>query len=120
MPVRRPEVRTLAEVDAVAEIRQSCGNGELDRVLGGGLVKGSVTLIGGDPGIGKSTLLLQVLAELATRNRTLYVSGEESPQQISLRAQRLGLPRDRPAAAAGDQRRADSGHRRDRTSRKRW
>ena len=49
------EVRTLAEVDAVAEIRQSCGNGELDRVLGGGLVEGSVTLIGGDPGIGKST-----------------------------------------------------------------
>ncbi len=89
------EVRTLTEVDATAEIRQSCGNGELDRVLGGGLVQGSVTLIGGDPGIGKSTLLLQVLAELAARNRTLYVSGEESPQQISLRAQRLNLARDR-------------------------
>jgi len=89
------EVRALAEVDATAEVRQSCGNGELDRVLGGGLVHGSVTLIGGDPGIGKSTLLLQVLAELAARNRTLYVSGEESPQQISLRAQRLQLPRDR-------------------------
>ena len=89
------EVRTLAEVDAVAEIRQSCGNGELDRVLGGGLVEGSVTLIGGDPGIGKSTLLLQVLAELAVHNRTLYVSGEESPRQIGLRAQRLGLARDR-------------------------
>ncbi len=56
------EVRTLADVDATAEVRQSCGNGELDRVLGGGLVHGSVTLIGGDPGIGKSTLLLQVLA----------------------------------------------------------
>ncbi len=89
------EVRALAEVDAAAEIRQSCGNGELDRVLGGGLVQGSVTLIGGDPGIGKSTLLLQVLAVLAERDRTLYVSGEESPQQISLRAQRLQLPRDR-------------------------
>ena len=89
------EVRTLAEVDATAEIRQSCGNGELDRVLGGGLVQGSVTLIGGDPGIGKSTLLLQALAELALRNRTLYVSGEESPQQISMRAQRLSLSRDR-------------------------
>ncbi len=89
------EVRALAEVDATVEVRQSCGNGELDRVLGGGLVHGSVTLIGGDPGIGKSTLLLQVLAELAARNRTLYVSGEESPQQISLRAQRLQLPRDR-------------------------
>ncbi len=89
------QVRILATVDGTAEIRQSCGNGELDRVLGGGLVNGSVTLIGGDPGIGKSTLLLQVLAELATRNQTLYVSGEESPQQISLRAQRLQLPRDR-------------------------
>ncbi len=89
------EVRILAEVDATAEIRQSCGNGELDRVLGGGLVQGSVTLIGGDPGIGKSTLLLQALAELASRNRTLYVSGEESPQQISMRAQRLSLSRDR-------------------------
>ena len=89
------EVRTLSEVDASAEIRQSCGNGELDRVLGGGLVQGSVTLIGGDPGIGKSTLLLQVQAVLAERDRTLYVSGEESPQQISLRAQRLQLSRDR-------------------------
>jgi DNA repair protein RadA/Sms len=89
------EVRALAEVDAAAEVRQSCGNGELDRVLGGGLVHGSVTLIGGDPGIGKSTLLLQVLAVLAERAPTLYVSGEESPQQISLRAQRLQLPRDR-------------------------
>jgi DNA repair protein RadA/Sms len=89
------EVRTLADVDASAEVRRSCGNGELDRVLGGGLVHGSVTLIGGDPGIGKSTLLLQVLAVLAERDRTLYVSGEESPQQISLRAQRLQLSRDR-------------------------
>ncbi len=89
------EVRPLAEVDATVEPRQSCGNGELDRVLGGGLVQGSVTLIGGDPGIGKSTLLLQVQAVLAERDRTLYVSGEESPQQISLRAQRLQLSRDR-------------------------
>jgi DNA repair protein RadA/Sms len=89
------EVRLLSEVDASAEVRQTCGNGELDRVLGGGLVQGSVTLIGGDPGIGKSTLLLQVLAVLAERDRTLYVSGEESPQQISLRAQRLQLSRDR-------------------------
>ena len=89
------EACTLADVDAESEIRQSCGNGELDRVLGGGLVDGSVTLIGGDPGIGKSTLLLQVLAELAARNPTLYVSGEESPRQIGLRAQRLHLARDR-------------------------
>lgn len=89
------EVRLLSEVDATAEVRQTCGNGELDRVLGGGLIQGSVTLIGGDPGIGKSTLLLQVLAALAERDRTLYVSGEESPQQISLRAQRLQLSRER-------------------------
>ena len=88
------EVRALAEVDARGELRQSCGSAELDRVLGGGLVGGSVTLIGGDPGIGKSTLLLQVLVDLATRQRTLYVSGEESPQQISLRAQRLQLSRE--------------------------
>lgn len=87
-------VRLLSEVDATVEVRQTCGNTELDRVLGGGLVNGSVMLIGGDPGIGKSTLLLQVLAELATRHQTLYVSGEESPQQISLRARRLQLPRD--------------------------
>lgn len=88
-------VRYLAEVDASAELRQSCGNAELDRVLGGGLIQGSVTLIGGDPGIGKSTLLLQVLTSLAEQGNALYVSGEESPQQISLRAQRLQLPRER-------------------------
>lgn len=89
------EVCALTEVDVAVEVRQSCGNSELDRVLGGGLVQGSVTLIGGDPGIGKSTLLLQVLADLAVRNPTLYVSGEESPQQIGLRAQRLNLACDR-------------------------
>ena len=72
-PAAAAEVRVLAEVNATAEIRQSCGNAELDRVLGGGLVNGSVTLIGGDPGIGKSTLLLQVLTDLAARDRTLYV-----------------------------------------------
>ncbi|MCB1718723.1 MAG: DNA repair protein RadA, partial [Candidatus Competibacteraceae bacterium] len=68
---------------------------ELDRVLGGGLVSGSVVLIGGDPGIGKSTILLQTQAVLAETRQTLYVSGEESPQQVSLRAQRLGLARER-------------------------
>lgn len=88
-------VQNLGEVNLTAEIRLSCGIGELDRVLGGGLVTGSVVLIGGDPGIGKSTILLQTLAFLAGHNRTLYVSGEESPQQVSLRAQRLGLPRER-------------------------
>ncbi|WP_254556043.1 AAA family ATPase, partial [Salmonella enterica] len=63
---------------------------EFNRVLGGGVVPGSLVLIGGDPGIGKSTLLLQVSTQLASRGRVLYVSGEESAQQIKLRAERLG------------------------------
>src|SRR3989338_5345183 len=68
------------------------GIGEFDRVLGGGLVPGSVTLIGGDPGIGKSTLLLQAFAALSQKGLTcLYISGEESPRQIKLRAERLGV-----------------------------
>jgi DNA repair protein RadA/Sms len=84
------EICLLGEVETIAETRVSTGLGELDRVLGGGLVKGSVVLIGGDPGIGKSTLLLQTLAHLQHLS-ALYVTGEESPQQVSLRAQRLGL-----------------------------
>jgi len=87
------QVCLLDAVESVAETRISCGLTELDRVLGGGLVSGSVILIGGDPGVGKSTLLLQTLA-LMSLNMThspLYVTGEESPQQVSLRAQRLGL-----------------------------
>ncbi|GAB0148405.1 DNA repair protein RadA [Marichromatium gracile] len=84
-------VETLAEVAPEERARTACGIGELDRVLGGGLVGGSVILLGGDPGIGKSTLLLQACAALASSRRVLYVSGEESPQQISLRARRLGL-----------------------------
>lgn len=71
--------------------RSGSGIAELDRVLGGGLVQGSVVLIGGDPGIGKSTLLLQACASLGQEHPVLYVSGEESPQQVSLRARRLGL-----------------------------
>jgi DNA repair protein RadA/Sms len=67
---------------------------ELDRVLGGGLVEGSVVLLGGDPGIGKSTILLQCLARISQQRNALYVTGEESPQQVSLRARRLGLPGD--------------------------
>ena len=82
----------LQNVAAVEESRTLTGVSELDRVLGGGLVSGSVVLIGGDPGIGKSTLLLQTLSILSLQNlTTLYVTGEESPQQVSLRAQRLGL-----------------------------
>ena len=85
------EVRNLSEVAADDVQRTATGIGEFDRVLGGGLVPGSVVLIGGDPGIGKSTLLLQVLDRLSGRFKVLYISGEESPAQISLRAQRLNL-----------------------------
>lgn len=89
------EVQLLREVSADDVARTPTGISEFDRVLGGGLVPGSVVLIGGDPGIGKSTLLLQTLAELDQQFTTLYVSGEESPQQISLRAKRLKLPIDK-------------------------
>lgn len=80
----------LREVPPESVGRTPTGIGELDRVLGGGLVEGSAVLIGGDPGIGKSTLLLQGMSHLAARRPTLYVTGEESIQQVSLRAQRLG------------------------------
>ncbi|MCK5720648.1 MAG: DNA repair protein RadA [Thiomargarita sp.] len=80
----------LDSIDAFKEVRITTGLAELDRVLGGGLVSGSVILIGGDPGIGKSTLLLQTVAKINQAD-SLYVTGEESPQQVSLRAQRLGL-----------------------------
>ncbi len=88
------DVQRLTAVDTTQSQRLASGNGELDRVLGGGLVPGSVILLGGDPGIGKSTLLLQVMAELSQSRAALYASGEESLQQIALRAQRLGLPVD--------------------------
>jgi len=84
----------LTDVAKDAESRTIIGIGELDRVLGGGLVDGSVVLIGGDPGIGKSTLLLQTLGAFGARVKTLYVSGEESLAQIASRSQRLGLPLD--------------------------
>ena len=84
----------LADVQAQDEVRTSTTIGELDRVLGGGMVSGSVILIGGDPGIGKSTILLQAMERLVGRLGGLYVTGEESPQQVSLRAQRLGLSRE--------------------------
>ncbi len=87
----RGEVQTLADIEAHEEERLPTGIGEFDRVLGGGLVRGGVILIGGDPGIGKSTLLLQALAGLAATEDVLYVSGEESGQQIALRARRLSL-----------------------------
>ena len=85
------KVQMLSEVEAAEVPRTLTGIEEFDRVLGGGLVAGAVVLIGGDPGIGKSTLLLQVLAHLSKQQNTLYVSGEESAQQIALRAKRLAL-----------------------------
>ncbi len=85
-------ITSIEDVDLAIEPRRSSGLSELDRALGGGIVTGSVTLIGGDPGIGKSTLLLQCMAALSADNPTLYVTGEESLQQVTLRARRLGLP----------------------------
>ncbi len=87
-------VTRLAEVGLDAQTRIVTGMKEFDRVLGGGLVPGSVLLMGGNPGAGKSTLLLQVSCELAERIGVLYVTGEESLQQIAMRARRLELPRD--------------------------
>jgi DNA repair protein RadA/Sms len=84
-------LQKLAEVEAEEVQRQATGIQEFDRVLGGGLVPGGVVLIGGDPGIGKSTLLLQTLCQLGQTSKAIYVSGEESPQQIAMRARRLGL-----------------------------
>ena len=89
------KVQTLADV-ALTEIpRFSSGFRELDRVLGGGIVPGSAILIGGHPGAGKSTLLLQTMCQLAARMPTLYVTGEESLQQVAMRAGRLNLPTDK-------------------------
>lgn len=88
-------VARLQDVVSEAEPRTPSGLPELDRVLGGGLVAGSVILLGGDPGIGKSTLLLQAVVALDQNLQTLYVTGEESLQQVSLRAQRLGLTAER-------------------------
>ena len=84
-------IERLADIRPEERMRFSTGIGELDRVLGGGLVTGSVVLLGGDPGIGKSTLLLQACEHLGADEPVLYVSGEESAQQIGLRARRLGL-----------------------------
>lgn len=85
-------VQTLSEIDLSSVPRVNTGLEELDRVLGGGLVPGSVVLIGGNPGAGKSTLLLQVMCQLSETMDALYVTGEESLQQVGMRAQRLGLP----------------------------
>lgn len=84
-------VSRLGEIDADDEVRYSTGLGELDRVLGGGVVKGSLVIIGGDPGIGKSTILLQICQYVGQSKKVLYVSGEESVKQIKMRADRLGV-----------------------------
>lgn len=85
------QVHNLNEVEAQESLRYTTGITEFDRVLGGGLVKGGVVLLGGDPGIGKSTLLLQALSFMSTKHQVLYVSGEESAQQVALRAKRIAL-----------------------------
>ena len=92
--VDAPKITALADVRTDAQARASTGIGEFDRVLGGGLAEGAVVLVGGDPGIGKSTLLLQALAQMAPTLPGLYVTGEESLAQVAGRAQRLGLPLD--------------------------
>ncbi len=89
--VRRAQITTMEGIDTQAETRYLTGIGELDRVLGGGIVPGGLMLIGGDPGIGKSTLLLQICGHLSEKFRILYVSGEESARQIKLRAERLSV-----------------------------
>ncbi len=88
---RSQPVATLSEIEAAEVTRTPTGQEELDRVLGGGIVAGGVTLIGGDPGIGKSTLLLQALDALSGQMKVLYVTGEESGAQVALRSRRLGL-----------------------------
>lgn len=90
LPLRNSEPVKLSEVDTAETNRYSSGFGELDRVLGGGVVAGSMVLVGGDPGIGKSTILLQVCANIAKGRKVLYVSGEESLRQIKMRADRIG------------------------------
>ena len=82
---------SIAEVEVVQENRIKSGIGELDRVLGGGIVNGSAVLIAGEPGIGKSTLLIQVAGKLSRSLNVLYVSGEESPSQIKMRSERLDV-----------------------------
>lgn len=84
-------ILALDAVDTTADVRYETGVSELDRVLGGGLVRGSIVLLGGEPGIGKSTLLLQICQYFGNSHTILYVSGEESAKQIKLRAQRLGV-----------------------------
>lgn len=97
---QQAQIKTTAEVSVEEIPRFTTSSTELDRVLGGGLVDGSVVLIGGDPGIGKSTILLQTLCNIAVGMPALYVTGEESQQQVAMRSRRLARPR----PAQGDDR----------------
>lgn len=96
-------ITLMTEVPQDAQERVNTGSTELDRVLGGGLVRGAVILMGGDPGIGKSTLLLQTLCQLSLNLKALYITGEESLQQVSMRARRLELPQQHLALLAETQ-----------------
>lgn len=93
--MRSTQTLLISDVSMQSQPRLATGLAEFDRVLGGGLVSDSVVLIGGDPGVGKSTLLLQILCQISKNYSTLYVTGEESLQQIAVRAQRLQLPQDK-------------------------
>lgn len=93
--ITKAKIELLSEIDLQAVPRFSSGFTELDRVLGGGIVPGSAILIGGSPGAGKSTLLLQTICTLSKMQKVLYVTGEESLQQVAMRASRLGLPTDK-------------------------
>ncbi len=93
-PATELKYSRIGDISYEDETRYTTGISELDRVLGGGLVKGSLVLIGGDPGIGKSTLLLQICGHMGNEHTILYVSGEESERQIKLRAERLGVASD--------------------------
>ncbi len=112
-PAHKPaKARASLTFDQITDrqiARWESGYGELDRVLGGGIVPGSMVLIGGDPGIGKSTLLLQVSNALAQRYRILYVTGEESGQQVKLRASRLGVSKKPDLLSDGDEEHDENG-----------
>ena len=100
-PVRRSAPKKLNDLDATDEVRFSTGVRELDRVLGGGAVRGSIVLFGGAPGIGKSTLLLQACGSMAGQEKILYVTGEESEHQLRMRAERLGVHKESVYVLAG-------------------
>ena len=91
----RAKARPIDDISVEEDARFPTGMGELDRVLGGGAVKGSLVLVGGAPGVGKSTLLLQICGKLCEQNKVLYVSGEESPHQLKMRAKRLNVASDK-------------------------